>query len=416
MTLRLRRTMLPLLILALGAGGVYGLYANVPEAAPVARPVRVPLVRVQRVEPHAVDFVVRAQGTVVPRREGDLIPQISGLVLWVSPALTSGGFFEKGEPLVRIDRADYEVALESARAAVARAKSEHDRATVESGRQQRLVDRSVASETRVDDAHNAERVAAAGLREARARLDRAKRDLQRAELRAPYAGRVRQADVDVGQFVNRGAAIGRIYAVDFAEVRLPVPDSELAFLDQLLLFRGETMEDGPEVRLRASFAGHEHVWLGRVVRTEGEIDPRSRMVHVVVRVEDPYGRSRVAVETEGVPARPPLAVGLFVEAEIKGRHVEGAVELSRAALREDGRVWLVDDSLRLYSRDVQLLRVEGERVVIGGGLASGDLVVVSPLRAAIEGMKVRIRETSDGARAGSDPPFTSGPEVAGEAS
>jgi RND family efflux transporter MFP subunit len=352
-------------------------------------------VRVQRVEPNALDFVVRAHGTVMPRSESDLIPQVSGPVVWVSDALASGGFFEAGEPLVRIERADYDVALESARAAVARSTSEHDRAAKELDRQKRLASSSVASAARYDDAINAQQIAAAALREAQAKLDRAELDLGRTEIVAPFAGRVREESVDVGEFVNRGTSIGKIYAVDYAEVRLPIPDAELGFIDLPMLYRGDTPEGGPQVRLSARFAGGDHTWMGRVVRTEGEIDPRSRMVHVVVQVSDPYGRADGGADSSeagagGESERPPLAVGLFVDAEIFGRRVEGAVVLPRTALRDGNRVLVVDADQRMRFRDVEVLRSEREDVVIGGGLASGEDVVVSPLAAAVDGMKVRV--------------------------
>jgi multidrug efflux pump subunit AcrA (membrane-fusion protein) len=305
--------------------------------------------------------------------------------------------FEEGEPLIRIDRADYEVALESARAAVAREESEHERARKELERQKRLAVQSVASAARYDDAVNAERIAGATLRESRAKLERAERDLERTEIPAPYAGRVREENVDVGQFITRGAAIGRIYAVDYAEVRLPIADAELDFLDLPMLYRDEKPEGGPSVRLRARFAGGEHTWTGRIVRTEGEIDPRSRMVNVVARVEDPYGRSRDSARGESddpiaVPRRerPPLAVGLFVEAEIQGRRVDDAVILPRSALRDGDRVLVVDAQRRLHFRDVEVLRREREAVVIGGGLEAGEDVVVSPLPAVVNGMEVNV--------------------------
>jgi RND family efflux transporter MFP subunit len=329
-------------------------------------------------------------------------------VVWVSPALVSGGFFEAGQPLVRIDRRDYEADLESARAGAARAQSEHARAAKERDRQRRLADRSVASESRIDDAENAYRAAAAALREAQARLDRAERDLDRTELRAPYTGRVRSERVDVGQFVSRGSAIATLYAVDYAEVRLPIPDRELAYVDLPLAYRPEAGSDtasqpgletaaaqnGSLVRLRAEFAGRERVWTGRIVRTEGEIDPKSRMVHAVARVEDPYAR-------DAGSQRPPLAVGLFVEAEILGRSIDAAVTLPRAALRReeagpgepsrDGHfVLVVNDESRLEFRPVEVLRSERERVVIGAGLAAGERVCISPLRAPVDGMAVRV--------------------------
>jgi len=382
----LRHLVLPLVILLVGFLVVRILVFTAPKAEPVERPERAPLVRVEVVAPEPLEFVVRAHGTVVPRREGDLVPQVAGLVTWVSPVLASGGFFTEGETLLKIDPADYEVELEAARASVARAESEFDRSKKELARQKRLADRSVASETNYDDARNAERVARAVLREVRARLDRAQRDIERTTLLAPYTGRVRKADVDVGQFVTRGASIGKIYSVDQAEVRLPIADEELRFLDLPLLFREEGTEShGPEARLHARFAGEERSWVGRVVRTEGEIDPKSRMVHVIVRVDDPYARAA----SEDERRRSPLAVGLFVEAELLGRRVEDAVQLPRSALRDGSHVLVVDDEERMRTRSVQVLRLDGDRVVIGGGLAAGERVVVSPIQIMMEGMKVR---------------------------
>jgi hypothetical protein len=184
-------------------------------------------------------------------------------------------------------------------------------------------------------------------------------------------------------------------------VRLPLPDTELRFIDLPMLYRGESTEAaGPPVRLRARFAGREHTWQGHIVRTEGEIDARSRMVNVVARVEDPYARvTRDGPDGEVSPPdrdRPPLAVGLFVSAEIQGRRVEDAISLPRAALRNGDAVLLVDAENRLRRREVDVLRTEDERVVIGGGLRAGDAVVVSPLASAVEGMIVRIEDSGRG--------------------
>ena len=382
---------LPLAILLLGGLGVALMLTTRPQVEARPPEISAPLVRVVAVTPRDVRFVVHAQGTVVPRTESDLVPQVSGVVTWVSPSLASGGFFEAGDALVRIERADYEAAYESARAAVARARSEHARARKERERQRLLAESSVASQARIDDAENAFSVSAAELRDTRASRERAERDLARTEMSAPYAGRVRSESIDVGQFVNRGAPIAKLYAVDFAEVRLPIPDRELAYLDLPLTYRRTPGEadggppSGPEVSLRAEFAGRKHVWSGRIVRTEGEIDPKSRMVNAVARVEDPYG-------ADAVGGRPPLAVGLFVEAEIHGNRVEGVFALPRTALRDGGRVLVVDDQDRLRFRKVEVLRVERERVVIGAGLVPGERVCISPLVGVVDGMLVRVLE------------------------
>jgi RND family efflux transporter MFP subunit len=353
-----------------------------------------PLVAVIDAQAQEVQFVVRTQGTVVPRTESDLVPQVSGEVVWVSPSLVSGGFFDKKEALVRIDAGDYRVELEAGRAVVARRESENARDKTELERQRSLAVEGVASQARIDDAENAYRVSEAELREARARLSRAERDLARTELRAPYQGRVRDKKVDVGQFVSRGTAIATLYATDYAEVRLPLPDRELRYLD-IPFDLGSHPQPGdatpvekPVVRLHAEFAGEARSWLGRIVRTEGEIDPKSRMLHLVARVEDPYGR----IEPSG---RVPLAVGLFVEAEIEGRRAAEVFVLPRVALRADGDrewVYVADAAGRLRFREVAVLRREREQVVIGSGLTPGDRVIVSPMAAAVDGMRVRTSE------------------------
>ena len=380
-----RRAWLPLAIIGVGGAAVAILYLARASVSLVTPESISPLVRVQPLVRKPFRFVVKGHGTVAPRTESDLVAQVAGEAVWVAPSFVPGGFFAKGDTLVRIDPADYEVDLESARAGLARARSEFSRAKKELSRQSELATQSVASQSRIDDAENAHAVTRANQREARARLTRATRDLERSEIKAPYDGRGREKSADVGQFMSRGTLVGRIYSVDYAEVRLPVPDRELSFLDLSLGYHngGQEVSNGPAVRLHAEFAGRSHTWTGRVVRTEGEIDPRSRTVNVVARFEDPYGRLR---EEEVVP----LAVGLFVEAEILGRVVGDAVVLPRVALREGGRVVVLDAESRLRFRDVEVLRVERDDVVIGAGLDVGERVCVSPLPAAVDGMSVRV--------------------------
>jgi len=161
-------------------------------------------------------------------------------------------------------------------------------------------------------------------------------------------------------------------------------------------------ENQPEVRLTALFAGDTHEWIGRVVRTEGEIDPKSRMVHVIASFDDPYGRNEAASFTSS--SRPPLAVGLFVEAEIAGRRVEDIIVLPRAALRGADEVVIVDEENRLHLRRVDVLRTQSDVVFIRGGLRPGERVVTSDLDIVVEGMSVR--PILEGAE---DPPRTSAP-------
>jgi len=343
------------------------------------------------VERGSVPLVVRAEGTVRARSESELVPEVSGRVSSVSDSLRPGGFFERGDVLLTIDSSDYDIELRRARANHERTQGELELAEQNLARQEGLISRDASSQALLDDTRARVRITRAGVESTRAALERAARDLERTELRAPFAGRVLEEHVDVGQFIARGSSVATLYAIDVAEIRLPIPDDELAHLGLPLDYRGSAQgeaanaEAGPEVQIHARFAGRDHTWAGRVVRTEGQIDPTTRMVHVVVEVRDPYARGTDA-------ERPPLAVGLFVEAEIRGRIANEVAVLPRRVLRGSTRVWVIDAEDRLRARTVEVLRAERERVIVSAGLEAGERVLVSALDTPVDGMLVEVFE------------------------
>ena len=404
---RILKALLPPVVLGVAVAGAYVMYLNRPPVETQIPVVAPPAVRVQRVAFQSVDLTVSSQGTVQPRTASQLVPEIAGTVINVSPAFAVGGFFEEGEVLLEIDPYDYQQALIAGQSqrAQARLRLAQEEAEAEVARREwdelggGNANALTLREPQVEDAR-------AAVASAEAAIDRARRDLERAQVRAPYAGRVQSKDVDVGQFVNRGTAVGRIYAVDSAEVRLPLPDEELAYVDVPMSYRGTQQRTGPSVVLSADFAGRQFTWQGQIVRTEGEIDPVSRMVHVVAEVDDPYAPGPD-------PTRPPLAVGMFVEAEIAGRRVDDVVMLPWAALNGRDRVLIVDDDGRLRYRQVEVLRSTSEYVLVRSGLAEGERVSISALDAVIDGMAVQVTENEPAmARAEADAPAAGrGPET-----
>lgn len=376
---------LPLFVLLAGFLAAAALIVSGPKIEPQPSRNIAPLVRIVEANPGKHRFVVTTQGTVSPRTESDLVPEVDGRVITMSPALVSGGFFTKGDVLLEIDPLDYEVALEQARANLARAESDLNNENKNHVRQMDLIDRGAISDAEIDNSENRVAIAEAVLREATARLARAERDLSRTRVIAPYNGRVRSERVDLGQFVRRGEAIGTLYAVDYAEVRLPIPNIDLGFLDLPLNVAGNELTNIVPVKLRTEFAGVQQSWDGRIVRTEGELDPATRMVQVVASVANPYDQAS---------NRAPLAVGLFVEAEILGREVDNVSVLPRSALREDNRVLLVDNNDQLVFREVRVLRRADDKVYIGSGLSRGDRICISPLQSSTEGMQVRVEGQS----------------------
>ena len=374
----IKRFLFPIAIVVAGLGLAGLIIATGPKLEQQPPPSSAPLVRTWVADVQTVQMTSITHGSVLPRTESELIPEVSGRIIEMSPVVVSGGFFKKGDVLLKIDPLDYEVALEQARASLASARSEFTNATKAHNRLLDLAKRQSASQSQQDDALNRLRFAQASIREATARLSKAERDITRTTVTAPYDGRVRTERVDIGQFVTRGAPIASLYATDVAEVRLPIQDEELAYLQ--LPLSGQTDQHMPTVILRARFAGEEHTWQGRIVRTEGELDPKTRMINIVAQVQSPYERSG---------SRPPLAVGLFVEAEIIGKRVDNVFVLPRSALQANEQVYVMTDENRLSFREVEIIREVGEDVYITGGLKRGETISLSTVSNAIEGMLVR---------------------------
>ena len=381
----IKQYLLSLAVVIVGVGIAGLIIATGPKLDPQPPTPNAPMVRAATAVQETVQLSAITHGTVLPRTESELVPEVSGRVIAISPNMVSGGFFRKGDLLLEIDPLDYEVSLEQAKAALASTRSELTNAKKAHERQLDLAKRQSTSQSQKDDALNRLRLAHASLREARARLMRAERDLQRTRVIAPYDGRVRNEKVDIGQFVNRGAPIANLYATDLAEVRLPLHDEELAYLD--LPLAGTPFNNRePTVVLRAQFAGQQHTWEGRVVRTEGELDPRTRMINVIAQVEAPYKQT---------DNRPPLAVGLFVEAEIIGHLVNNIFVLPRSALQPNEQIYVVGNDNRLQFRDVTILRSVDENVYITDGIRPGELLCLSPVNNAVPGMLVQpVTETA----------------------
>ena len=377
-----KKIFLPIGILLIGA--VLTIVMVKSRRAPETHPPQdsAPLVQTLTVTPQTHRLSVKTHGSVAPRTESVLVAEVAGRVLSIAPTFASGGFFEAGEVMVTIDPVDYELAVVTARGQVTQAKvrmeTENARAEVAREEWADLGDGDASPlatrELQLEEAQ-------AALDGAGALLRQAQRNLARTKIHAPYACRVREKTVDLGRYVTPGTPVARIYAIDFAEITLPIPDGELAFLDLPVDYRGQASgNEGPEVIFSADFAGSRREWRGRVVRVGGEIDPKTRMVNVVAQVADPYTRQ------EG---RTVLPVGLFVSAEIVGRVLENVFVVPRRALHGDDVILVVDSENRLRFRSVEVLRAGREEAVVGAGLQPGDRVCISTLEAVTDGMRVR---------------------------
>ncbi len=385
---RLPKGVLPLMILIVGALGAVMLFKLRPE--PMKRPAMVvrPVVRVHRVSGETPAVTVSGYGTVSSRQRVHITPQVSGLAVHKSPSLETGGSFVAGEVLLRIDDTDYRLAVEMAAATVARAEYNLARA-----QQEAEIARREWNEIQGDNSDRLVRpnplvlhgpqlkLAQADLASAQASLAKAELDLSRCTIEAPFLGRVVSESVDVGQYVRAGNPVGEIYASATLEVAVPLNDADLAFFARPVNGRG-----GASAEIVAEFAGAEQVWRGHVARVSGAIDERTRMVDVIVAVDD---------GPEVADGRPALLEGLFVEVRLLGCSLPGSVEVPRAALREGGMVWVAGDDGLVEIRQVTVARKGHDTVLLTSGLADGVAVIVSNLEVVTEGMEIRVAGAPD---------------------
>jgi len=223
--------------------------------------------------------------------------------------------------------------------------------------------------------------AQAQLLSAQADLRKAGDDLERTIIRAPYDGLIQEKRSDLGQYMTPGTPVARLFSVDFAEVRLALPQSRLSYLD-LPGITGYDTDDAPLVDLYTDASGFVSHWTARLHRTEASLDERSRVLFAVARIDDPYVLSGSGIA--------PLRVGTFVKAIILGREMNDMVLLPRHILRAGNLLWIVDEQRKLRNRKVSLLRTGGDEIYVTGGLQEGDLVALTSLHDALPGMSVRI--------------------------
>lgn len=326
-----------------------------------------PLVDVLVLEPMTTNLEVRSQGTVRPRTETILSAEVSGTITSISPKFIAGGVFQANEVLMRIDPTNYRVALDQAEALVAQREIEHEGA------------RKLKSQGYRAESEYASAVAA--LATAKAEQVRARRNLERTYIRLPYEGVVRSKESDLGQFVNPGTRLGVTFATDFAEVRLPLTDLDLAFVS--LPNAADIAEsggaDGPDVVLSAIRKGQPTEWTAGIVRTEGVVDEKSRVTYAVARVDDPY---RLHSQGSALP------MGTFVSARIEGKALSGVFRVPNAAVRGSNQLLFINDENILHIRSVEIVRSDATHSYFRG-VSAGERVVTSALEAPIEGMKVR---------------------------
>lgn len=390
-----RSTFLGVAIVGLGVILAMVLLATGPTTAPDEKPASTTIVRTMTVAPRTEIVTVEALGPVIPARRVTIKPQVSGRVLHYHEALVPGGFIRRGEELVAIDPSDYQLALAESESALEEALFELD---LEKGRQvvarrewqlleEDLLDSEVNQSLVLREPH---------LRRTEARIRSASNDIARAELAlsrtsvvAPFNAMVLDEAVEEGQLVQAGSEIATLVGTDefWVQATLSVKD-----LQRIELPTDDHPGANATIQLHAGAAAPV-TWRGTVIRLLSDLEPTGRMARVLIRVKDPLGLA-------GDGSKVPLLLGSYVRAQIDAGTMENVLVIPRQALREGGRIWVVNENNELQIRDTELLwtlRGKQDSYVVSNVIQPGEQLVISGLRTALPGMKVSPQSDAPGA-------------------
>lgn len=370
---------LPVAVIALAFLSAKLIGANKPEPRTRETVVSMAAVDATRLSRSQYPVVIRSQGTIQPTLANTLVPAVAGTVIQINEDFVAGGAFSAGDVLLRIDPRDYEIALTQAEANLAQvdAQLQEQLALADQARAEwRSMGRSGEPSPltlRVPQlaAANANRDAAM------AQVRQAKLDLERTRVIAPYNGIVSERSVDLGQFVARGAPVGSIHSIHALDVRLPLSNRQLTYLDLPDNNKVTSATGKPNVELTASIGASDQLWTGSLIRAEG-IDASTQQLNVIARIDNPYTQT----------ARP-LRVGQFVQALIEGQVLDNVFVIPRAALREEREVLVIDENSEIQRRQVNVVWSDSQVAAIDDGLNEGDLLVLTPMSTVADGTPVR---------------------------
>jgi RND family efflux transporter MFP subunit len=373
-----KQIILPLAVLAGGVAVFIGLSSM--KQAPEKKPEKIihPLVQAAPISISDMRLNVDSYGIVKPKYTTELVAQVSGQIIELSDKFVKGGFVTEGEVLARIDPNDYEAALIEAEASLAQASSaleiEQAQAHVAKQEWQRIknnANATIPSELYLRKPQLAEKLAR--FKAAQASVKRAKRNLERTYIKAPYDSIIESRVVSLGSVVNPGNKFGILNSTSVAEIRLPVADHELQYLPQQGV--------DANVSLTAQVAGKTVTWQGKVVRSEGVIDQRSRMTYLVAQIEQPYSDNSK-----------PLRFGAYLNASIEGALVQNAIQVPQHLIKNN-KVAILNDDLTLSFKTVNIIRETNGMAIIDNGLINGAQIITSALEYPTEGMQLRTDDT-----------------------
>ena len=381
----MKKKLLPLIVIVAAFLIAALMSLTKPDSLELESPIREVAVKTAVLEKSQVQLKVKSQGTVQPLTSTMLVSEVSGMVMELAPQFEVGGTFAKGDVLIKLDASDYQVAKQRADAQFQSAKAQLLSEQARSSQAQkewemtgRPLSEAPVLALRTPFLAEAE----SRLLQAEAEVRQAELKLQRTIIRAPYAGMVSSTMVDVGQYVTIGARLGETFAIDFAEIRLPMTGKDLAKLGWNADSSKQPIFNQNKVQLHGTVNGVNATWPAVLVRSEGTIEQSSRAQYLVAQVSDPYN-------IKAIPDRPRLLMGSFVEAIVAGKTIDDVYSLPRHALQSNKRVSTVDKDQRLKLIDVDYVYEDQTNYYINRGLEGKVEIVTSGMGIMVDGMKLK---------------------------
>ncbi len=379
------------LIVVVGVAIMAGLWFFKPS--PTLRPkveAKLPIVDVVIANPSQYRATIISQGIVAPKRQINLISEVSGRVVEVSANFEVGRFFKKNEPLLRLDDRDYRHNVAIAEAQIVVAERE---LALEQGqaRQAKRVWRELGSEEANSLSLREPQLnaAKAGLISAKAERDRALLNLERTAIRVPFDGRIQLKSVALGEFVSAGANLATVYSNEAVEIRLPLNNQQLALAGLIpgkKIDSGQKSDDVARVLLSATIGDHLYQWSVTSVRMDADIDSATRFYSLITEVVDPFNTDKF---------EQPLLVGLFVQAKISGKRYEDTIQLPKKALIDDKHIFIVNSENKLSMRSIYIIDRQTNNVVVKSDIKAGEQIVVSDTRVLKEDLTVEFNIIKD---------------------
>lgn len=378
-----------LAVLAVGVVGFVALQVLRPRPAVNPPAKQLPLVRVAPVEFRAGALPVTGHGLVKPRAEIALAAEISGKVSYVSPVLVTGGAFPRDEILIRIDPEPFRAALAQASAERQSALASLRLAEQQLSRTEQLIAKGFLSRQTLDERIAGRDQAKAALARAEALEESRRIDLERTTLRAPFRGKVLSKKVDLGETVQPGKELARIFADDVLEIPVSLTDRDVALLSDMWRGDESKVDATAPATVTVEHGGARYAWRARVDRIEAAVDSATRTFNVVVRVDDPGARGTPL--SPGAAEPPPLLVGMYAAVELAGRDHGPYVVVPRRALRDGSTLWLLGPGDTVSIEPVRILREANDTVAVSANrVPEGARVIVSDLKVVTHGMPVRV--------------------------